>query len=98
MDICPGAPEFLVTPLGEMSSRCSNCGEATGALWRLMSSSARKWLQLPTSADNVTLLALAAACPQAAAVDRYVVPAGPTAANPPRRHAAVDRVHRPTDL
>jgi len=27
---------------------------------------------------------------------RYLVPAGPTAANPPQRHAAVDRWDRPT--
>jgi len=33
----------------------------------------------------------AAAAPAAAAIDRYLMPAGPTAANPPQRHAAVER-------
>ena len=52
--------------------------------------------QLPPSADNVTLLAFAperraAVAPAAAAIDRYLLPAGPTAANPPQRHAAVER-------
>jgi len=52
--------------------------------------------QLPPSADNVTLLAFAperraAAAPATAAIDRYLLPAGPTAANPPQRHAAVER-------
>jgi len=64
-------------------------------------------VQLPTSADNVTLLELAAkrhaavrlaaARPAAAAVDRYLLSAGPTAANPPQRHAVVDRRDRETD-
>jgi len=40
---------------------------------------------LPTYADNV---ALPAAAPAAAAIDRYFVLAGPTAANPP--HAAIE--------
>jgi len=35
--------------------------------------------------------------PATAAVDRYFLPAGPTAANPPQRHAAVDRWDRQTD-
>ena len=30
----------------------------------------------------------------AAAIDRYILPAGPTAANPPQQHAAVDRWDR----
>jgi len=46
-------------------------------------------VQLPMSADDVTLLASAAehdtGC---AAIDRYLLPAGPTAANPPQRRAA----------
>ena len=51
----------------------------------------------PTSADNATLLAFAAVRraaaprPAAVAVGRYLLPPGPTAANPPQRHAAVDR-------
>jgi len=40
-------------------------------------------VQLPTSADNVTLLAFADERPAAAAVNRYLLPVGPTAANPP---------------
>jgi len=53
-------------------------------------------VQRPTSADNVTLLAFAAERRAAlrlaaAAIDRYLLPAEPTAANPPQRHAAVDR-------
>jgi len=57
-------------------------------------------VQLPTLADNVTLLAFAAerrtaVVPSAVAIDRYPLPAGPTAANPPQqRHAAVDRWDR----
>jgi len=35
--------------------------------------------------------------PAAAAVDRYLLPAGPTAANPPYAAAAVDRWDRQTD-
>ena len=64
-------------------------------------------MQLPTSADNVTLLAFAAkrhaavhraaGPPVAAAVDRYLPPAGPTTANPPHAAAAVDRWDRQTD-
>ena len=37
----------------------------------------------------------AAAAP--AAIDRYLLPAGPTAANPSQLHAAVDRWGRKTD-
>jgi len=61
-------------------------------------------VQLPTSADNVTLPTFAAnrhaaapCCgtaaagrPAAAAVDRYLLPAGPTAAKPPQRRAAAE--------
>jgi len=57
-------------------------------------------VQLPTSADNVTLLAFAAAERRAAVrrvIDRYLLPAGPTAANPPQRYAVVDRWDRQTD-
>jgi len=67
----------------------------------------RQWIfieqvcvQLPTSADNVTLLAFAAAERRAAVrrvIDRYLLPAGPTAANPPQRYAVVDRWDRQTD-
>jgi len=48
-------------------------------------------VQLPTSADNMTLFAIAAepcACaillqhPTATAIDRHLLPTGPTAANP----------------
>jgi len=39
----------------------------------------------------------AAGCPVAAAVGRYLLPAGPTAANPPHAAAAVDRWDRQTD-
>ena len=53
-------------------------------------------VQLPTSASNVTLLAFAAE--QSAAVDRYLLLAGPTAANPPHVAAAVDRCDRLTDI
>jgi len=50
--------------------------------------------QLPTSADNVALPAFARRCCSAAVadratIDRYLLPAEPTAANPPRRRAAV---------
>jgi len=56
-------------------------------------------VQLPPSADNVTLLAFAAERRAAAALGgRYTtlsidisLPAGPTAANPPQRHASVGR-------
>ena len=41
----------------------------------------------------VTLLAFAAE----RRADRYLLPAGPTAANPPQRHAAVDKWARQTD-
>jgi len=55
--------------------------------------------QPPTSADNMTLLAFvferrAAVLlrrPAAAAIDRYLLPAGPTAANPLQRRAVVER-------
>ena len=67
-----------------------------------------KSVRLRTSADNVTLLAVAAehrasVCratghPAAAAVDRYVLLDGPTAANPLQRHAAVDGCDRQTDI
>ena len=56
-------------------------------------------VQLPTYADNVTLLAFAAAERRAAVrrvIDRYLLPAGPTAANPPQRYAVVDRWDRQT--
>jgi len=60
-----------------------------------------KSVQLPTSADNVTLLAFAAerraaerraaaGRPAADAVDRHLLLAGPTAANPPQRRAAAE--------
>jgi len=50
--------------------------------------------QLPTSADNVALPTFARRCCSAAVadratIDRYLLPAEPTAANPPRRRAAV---------
>jgi len=50
-------------------------------------------VQLPTSADSVALLAFAAERRAAAAavIDRYLLPAGRTAANPLQRHAAIDR-------
>jgi len=50
-------------------------------------------VQLHTSADSVTLLAFAAERRAAAAavIDRYIPPAGRTAANPLQRHAAIDR-------
>jgi len=50
-------------------------------------------VQLPTSADSGTLLAFAAERRAAAAgaIDRYLLPAGRTAANPPQRRAVVDR-------
>jgi len=48
-------------------------------------------VQLHTSADNVTLLAFAAErrAAAAAAIDRYLLPAGRTAANPLQR--SIDR-------
>ena len=50
-------------------------------------------VQLPASADNVALLAFDAA--RRAAIDRYLLLAGPTAANPPsgggRMMACTDR-------
>jgi len=55
-----------------------------------------KSVQLPTTADNVTLLAFAAerraaaGRPAADAVDRHLLLAGPTAANPPQRRAAAE--------
>ena len=52
------------------------------------------------SADNVTLLAFAAerrCCRAPGVVDRYVLPAGPTAANPLHAAAAVDRWDSKTD-
>jgi len=63
-----------------------------------------KSIQLPTSAVNVTLLAfavesrVAAACcgaaaagrPTAVAIDRYLLPAGPLAANSPHAASAVE--------
>jgi len=60
-------------------------------------------VQLPTSADNVTLLAFAAERNVllrrlvAAAIDRCLLLAGRTAANPPEWHAAVNRRDRQTD-
>ena len=55
-------------------------------------------VQLPTSADNVTLLAFADERPAAAAVDRYLLPVGPTAANPTAHAAAaIDKWDRQTD-
>ena len=66
------------------------------------------WVQIPTSADNVTLLTFAAQ-PHAAeaplllgvqcwaAIDRYLLPARHSAANPPHTTAAVDRWDRQTD-
>ena len=51
-------------------------------------------VQLPTSAVNVALPAFAAA--RRAAIHRYLLPAGPTAANPPRVAAAGER-DRQTD-
>ena len=56
-----------------------------------------------TPADKPTLLAFAAdrrvsACPtRRAAIGRYLLPAGPTAANPPHAAAAVDRRDGRTD-
>jgi len=41
-----------------------------------------------TPADNVPLPAFARRCSAAAAIDRYLLPAGPAAANPPQRRAA----------
>ena len=41
-----------------------------------------------TPADNVALPAFASRCSAAAAIDRYLLPAGPAAANPPQRRAA----------
>jgi len=60
-------------------------------------------VQHPTSADNVTLLAFAAERNVllrrlvAAAIDRYLLLAGRTAANPPQRHTAVNRWDRQTE-
>jgi len=63
-------------------------------------------VQLPTSADNVTLFAFAAepcACaillqhPTATAIDRHLLPTGPTAANPSHWHAVVHRWDRQTE-
>jgi len=50
-------------------------------------------VQLPSLADSVTLLAFAAErrAAAAAAIGRYLLPAGRTAANPLQRHAVVDR-------
>jgi len=53
-------------------------------------------VQFPTSAANVTLLQLLLSAGRAA-IDRYLLPAGPTAANPPHTVAAVDRWGRQTD-
>jgi len=58
-------------------------------------------VQLPTSADNVTLLAvaadrLAAGCLAATAVDWYLPPARPTAANPSHAAGVVDKWDRQT--
>jgi len=56
-------------------------------------------VQLPTSADNVELPAFVAV--RRAAIDRHLLAAGPTAANPQQRRAAArwDRATdgRPTD-
>jgi len=61
-------------------------------------------VQLPTSAVNVALPAFSAARRAAvpcccgagrAAIDRYLLPAGPTAANPPHA-AAADELYRQT--
>jgi len=53
------------------------------------------------SASNVTLLAFAAERRAAAAFGgcryRYFLPAEPTAANPPQRHAVVDRLDTQMD-
>jgi len=55
-------------------------------------------VQLPTSADNATLLAFAAERrAAAAAINRYLLPAGPGAANPLQQHASFDRWDRQTD-
>jgi len=56
-------------------------------------------VQLSTSADNVTLLAFAAERRATAATgDRYLPPAGPTAANPPHRmQRSIDGTDRRTD-
>ena len=65
------------------------------------------YVQRSTAAVDVTLLAVAAGCRAAAAPlllsacraasDRYLMLAGPTAANPPRAAAAVDNWDRQTD-
>ena len=54
-------------------------------------------VQLPASADDVTLPAVAAEHAGLAEIDRYLLPAGPTAANPPHAAAAVDRWDRQTN-
>ena len=63
-------------------------------------------VQLPTSADNVALLAFAAARRAAtwlrlaaghAAIDRYLLVAGHTAANPPQRRATNQMLERWTN-
>ena len=53
-------------------------------------------IQLPMLADNVTLFAFAAECHAdgclaGQAVDRHLLPAGLTAANPPQQHTAAKR-------
>jgi len=65
------------------------------------------WVQPHTAARNVTLLAFAADCRAAAAplllgagraaIDRYLLPAGATAANPPHTAETVDSWGTQTD-
>ena len=58
---------------------------------------------LPTSADKVTLFTFvterrAAGNVAATAIDQYLLPAGPTSANPPHAAAAVNTWDRQTDI
>jgi len=53
--------------------------------------------QLPTSVDNVALPAFAAERRAAVRADRYHLPAGPTAANPPPAATSSDRWTGQTD-
>jgi len=46
---------------------------------------------------QLTAVLLMSAMRRAAAIDRYLLPAGPTAANPPNAVAAVDSWDRETD-
>jgi len=74
----------------------------TNPVWLLELQSLTNRVQPAMPTVNVTLPTFAAAAPlpwapNPAAVDRYLLPAGRPAANPPHATAEVDRRHRQTD-